>query len=140
MSTARPREALSKMTEGDIAVFTLGPTMIDKKDQKYYPLQKLYCRNGGYHLRIQPNGTVDASRQDNDVYGQYAIQIINVVWKYKRKLYYVNFYQNTLQLVAIAVSFFCVHLVKHVFIYFMLNGSCFKGKSSQGRSGGHQGA
>lgn len=78
MSTARPREALSKMTEGDIAVFTLGPTMIDKKDQKYYPLQKLYCRNGGYHLRIQPNGTVDASRQDNDVYSQYAIQIINV--------------------------------------------------------------
>uniref|UniRef100_A0A673LZQ6 Fibroblast growth factor 1b n=1 Tax=Sinocyclocheilus rhinocerous TaxID=307959 RepID=A0A673LZQ6_9TELE len=33
----------------------------------------LYCRNGGYHLRIQPNGTVDASRQENDVYSKYVM-------------------------------------------------------------------
>ncbi|XP_051960655.1 fibroblast growth factor 1b [Xyrauchen texanus] len=56
------------MTEGDITVFTFGQMTIDQKDPKNNPLQKLYSKNGGYHLRIQPNGTVDASRQDNDVY------------------------------------------------------------------------
>ncbi|XP_056586334.1 fibroblast growth factor 1b isoform X1 [Triplophysa dalaica] len=68
MGTVRPSEAHCTMIEGDIGVFTLGPTMIDQKDPKHLPFQKLYCRNGGYHLRIQPNGTVDASRQDNDVH------------------------------------------------------------------------
>uniref|UniRef100_A0A671PDE4 Fibroblast growth factor n=1 Tax=Sinocyclocheilus anshuiensis TaxID=1608454 RepID=A0A671PDE4_9TELE len=56
------------MTERDITAFTLLPTTTEQKDPKHKSLQKLYCRNGGYHLRIQPNGTVDASRQDNDVY------------------------------------------------------------------------
>ncbi|KAL0162065.1 hypothetical protein M9458_041461, partial [Cirrhinus mrigala] len=56
------------MTERDITAFTLLPTITEQKDPKHNSLQKLYCRNGGYHLRIQPNGTVDASRQDNDVY------------------------------------------------------------------------
>nr|BAQ36073.1 fibroblast growth factor 1b [Cyprinus carpio] len=56
------------MTERDITAFTLLPTTTEQKEPKHNSLQKLYCRNGGYHLRIQPNGTVDASRQDNDVY------------------------------------------------------------------------
>ncbi|XP_055036409.2 fibroblast growth factor 1b [Misgurnus anguillicaudatus] len=68
MGSACPGKALCAMTEGDITVFTLGPTTIDQKDPKHYALQKLYCKNGGYHLRIQPNETVDATRQDNDIY------------------------------------------------------------------------
>lgn len=66
--TVRLRAALCAMTERDITAFTLLPTTTDQKEPKHNSLQKLYCRNGGYHLRIQPNGTVDASRQDNDVY------------------------------------------------------------------------
>jgi len=56
------------MTERDIPAFTLLPTATDQKDYKHNSLLKLYCRNGGYHLRIQPSGTVDASRQENDAY------------------------------------------------------------------------
>ncbi|XP_043077744.1 fibroblast growth factor 1b [Puntigrus tetrazona] len=56
------------MTERDLTAFTLLPTATEHKDPKHNSLQKLYCRNGGYHLRIQPSGTVDASRQENDAY------------------------------------------------------------------------
>ncbi len=60
------------MTERDTTAFTLLPTTTEQKDTKHNSLRKLYCRNGGYHLRIQPNATVDASRQENDVYSKYA--------------------------------------------------------------------
>uniref|UniRef100_A0A8C2J4D6 Fibroblast growth factor n=1 Tax=Cyprinus carpio TaxID=7962 RepID=A0A8C2J4D6_CYPCA len=65
------------MNERDITAFTLLQATTEQKDPIHYSLQKFYCRNGGYHLRIQPNGTVDASRQDNDVYTLLKVKAVN---------------------------------------------------------------
>ncbi|NP_001098748.1 fibroblast growth factor 1b [Danio rerio] len=55
------------MTERDFTAFALLSSTTDNRDTKHNSLIKLHCRNGGFHLRILPSGTVDASRQDNDI-------------------------------------------------------------------------
>uniref|UniRef100_A0A8C1T131 Uncharacterized protein n=1 Tax=Cyprinus carpio TaxID=7962 RepID=A0A8C1T131_CYPCA len=93
------------MTERDITAFTLLPTTTEQKEPKHNSLQKLYCRNGGYHLRIQPNGTVDASRQENDVYSNVILTLFihyHCIYEYFEK------YSNKFVLILLCVSFLLV--------------------------------
>ncbi|CAB1316785.1 unnamed protein product [Coregonus sp. 'balchen'] len=57
---SRP-EGRHRMTEGEITVLSLGPTT----QQNYRPLTRLYCMNGGHHLRILQDGTVAGSRDEH---------------------------------------------------------------------------
>ncbi|XP_076836046.1 fibroblast growth factor 1b [Brachyhypopomus gauderio] len=69
--------SLCKMTEGQVTVFAPGPTKFGLNQPNYNPLRRLYCKNGGYHLRLLSNGAVDGSRQENDVYTTIKVRAVN---------------------------------------------------------------
>ncbi|KAM7389626.1 hypothetical protein PAMP_023590 [Pampus punctatissimus] len=55
------------MTDGD--VFALEDQTLDGGLLRdYRRLTRLYCMNGGYHLQILPDGSVQGQRDDRDVY------------------------------------------------------------------------
>ncbi|XP_057676050.1 fibroblast growth factor 1-like [Corythoichthys intestinalis] len=54
---------LGRMPEGDLIRFS---NDFLEKYFKFQPLTKLYCRNGGYHLRIMPDGSISGSLDEND--------------------------------------------------------------------------
>ncbi|XP_072518263.1 fibroblast growth factor 1b [Salminus brasiliensis] len=60
------------MTEGHVTVLSL-----EQNQPGSSPLKRLYCKNGGHHLRVLPNGVVDSSRQHNDVYTVLKVKAVS---------------------------------------------------------------
>lgn len=48
-----------------------GSNLLDNKK-----LTRLYCMNGGHHLQILPDGTVEGKRDENDVHSKNRNTII----------------------------------------------------------------
>ncbi|KAG9490725.1 hypothetical protein GDO78_006184 [Eleutherodactylus coqui] len=54
------------MAEGDITTFNLMTEKFDLPMGNYKKPKLLYCSNGGYFLRILPDGVVDGTRDRDD--------------------------------------------------------------------------
>uniref|UniRef100_A0A3Q3IRF3 Fibroblast growth factor n=1 Tax=Monopterus albus TaxID=43700 RepID=A0A3Q3IRF3_MONAL len=58
--------------DGDVTVKDSGLLL-----RGYRRLTRLYCMNGGHHLQIVPDGTVQGLRDDRDVYTVLKIKSVN---------------------------------------------------------------
>ncbi|KAJ0003947.1 hypothetical protein NQD34_010161 [Periophthalmus magnuspinnatus] len=65
---------------GEVTVLPLAPA--DSSQGRPAPeqrtLTRLYCKNGGYHLRVTPEGGVSGGRQDNDPYDVLKLWAVSV--------------------------------------------------------------
>ncbi|XP_012693213.1 fibroblast growth factor 1 isoform X3 [Clupea harengus] len=75
--TGRPA-ALYRMAEGEIALLHLGPETFEPNHPDHTALKRLYCKNGGHHLRLQTDGTVDGSRNENDLNTVLRVQAVSL--------------------------------------------------------------
>lgn len=74
-AVSRSRLFLSSMADAEAAEMTAvrgqspggGPPLLD-----YRRLTRLYCRNGGHHLQIPPDGTVRGERDERDAHSKTA--------------------------------------------------------------------
>ncbi|XP_034033307.1 fibroblast growth factor 1-like [Thalassophryne amazonica] len=66
------------MSEGEVTVLPFGPASVDMSRQEQQSLTRLYCQNGGHHLRILPDGNVNGGRQENDNYDILRLKAVSV--------------------------------------------------------------
>ncbi|XP_017276788.1 fibroblast growth factor 1 isoform X2 [Kryptolebias marmoratus] len=66
------------MSEGDVTVLPFGPSPLDLSKKEQRTQVRLYSQNGGYHLRISPDGAVNGGRQENDPYEILKLTAVNV--------------------------------------------------------------
>ncbi|XP_076024884.1 putative fibroblast growth factor 1 isoform X2 [Genypterus blacodes] len=74
-ATAKP-QALCRMAEGDVTVMSYAPATLDLS--RHQQLTRLYCQNGGHHLRMLADGTVSGGRQDNDTHDVLRLKAVGV--------------------------------------------------------------
>ncbi|XP_075957643.1 putative fibroblast growth factor 1 isoform X1 [Anarhichas minor] len=75
-SASSKPQTLCRMSEGDVTVLPFGS--LDLSRQEHRTLTRLYSQNGGYHLRILPDGTVSGGRQENDPYDILRLKAVSV--------------------------------------------------------------
>ncbi|KAM9333562.1 fibroblast growth factor 1-like [Pholidichthys leucotaenia] len=66
------------MSEGEVTVLQFGSATLDLTKQENRTLTRLYSKNGGHHLRILPDGTVNGGRQENDPYDLLKLKAVNI--------------------------------------------------------------
>ncbi|KAK7926319.1 hypothetical protein WMY93_008629, partial [Mugilogobius chulae] len=71
---------MSEVT-GEVTVLPFAPTadpQLDRPAQEQRTLTRLYCKNGGYHLRVSADGRVGGARLDNDPYDVLRLKAVSV--------------------------------------------------------------
>ncbi|RXM95403.1 Fibroblast growth factor 1 [Acipenser ruthenus] len=72
------------MAEGKVTVLTILPEKFNLHLENYKKPNLLYCYNGGYFLRVLPNGAVDGIRDRSDKHTQ----------KYQDRNWYLGIKKN----------------------------------------------